>query len=401
MSLITLADALEWCNEVETYFTINAANDGLVLTSSSGGPVTIDITDGTYEGSALATALQSAMNANTTLTGTGSITFAVSYSSTTRKFTISAGTGKTIAYTNTGSDAGLTFGFNQNHAAAVSITSDIPAGDSAGRVEKILDMADGWAKRSFLFQTIEAGEYIEYHNGGSPIIFLSETPVITLRRVTCSTRDGISLVNSNTDMAYATVKVDSTAVSLTVVGGSNAGTSTVDFATYDDLGEIATAINALGTGWTAALSDATFTDYPYTELIQTPGIQMYEGSTYYLQIPDNDEPGYILDPDKGQLHAGISINEIGMNGQYQTEDNCWPLGIRNVRVEFRGGYETVPAQIQTAIGMLVKAIYQRDQEDASGASNWTTSGISKVYESLPPDVKKGLASYRRESNTIW
>jgi hypothetical protein len=401
MSLITLADALEWCNEVQTYFVITADNDELIFTSSSGGPVTIDVTDGTYEGAALATLLTTLMNASTTLTGTGHVTFTVTYSSTTRKFTIAADTPHTIAYTHTGSDAGLTFGFNAAHTAALSITSDVPAGDPSARVQQILDLADGWTKRIALGYSVEAADYVEYHDGGKPIIFLKEYPVITIKRVTTSTRNGIEIKNTSTDMAYATVSISSTAMTLVVVGGANAGTSTVTFATYDDLGEIVTAIVALGAGWTAELSDSTFTDYPYTELIQTPGIRLSSGLTYYLPIPEDEDIFYILNPDTGQLYAGQGAREIGMRGQVEEYEVCWPRGIRNVRVEFRGGHETVPAILQTGLGMLVKAMYQRDQEDAGGVQTWSTAGISKAYETLPPDVKKAFDSYAHKSRGIW
>jgi hypothetical protein len=387
MSLITLADALAWCDEVETYFTITAANDELIFTSDQGGPVTLDITDGTYEGSDLATALQTAMNADNTLTGTGTIAFVVSYSSTTKKFTIDAGSGHTIAYTHLSSDGGLTFGFNEDAAAAQTITSDIPAGDMATRVGQIQDLVEGWAKRSHLMTNIEADDYVEYHSGGKESIFVKHVPIITLKRVTTWVRNGISLTNSNSDMAYATIKIDDDYLYLTIVGGTNAGASTIDFSDtdYDTLGEIVDGINALGTGWTAALADSDFSDFPYTELIQIQGQQIYDGDTYYLEIPDASKPGYTLDPDVGELRAYV----------------CWPDGSRNVRVEYRGGYETVPAQIQTAIGMMVKAVYQRDQEDASGISSWSTAGIAKVYADLPPDVRRGLDSYARRSNAIW
>lgn len=107
------------------YYRITSSNDVLVLTSDEGGPVSIDVPDGAYTEDGLATALQTAMNASTALTGTGTITFAVTYDATTNKFTIDAGTGHTISYTHTGSDAGSTFGFREDHAAAQTITSDI------------------------------------------------------------------------------------------------------------------------------------------------------------------------------------------------------------------------------------------------------------------------------------
>jgi len=106
-----------------TQFRITSSNDVLVLTSSEGGPVSIDVADGIYTEAALATELASKMNANGTLTG-GSITFAVTYDATTNKFTIDATSGYTIAFTLTGSDGADTFGFDESASAAQTITSN-------------------------------------------------------------------------------------------------------------------------------------------------------------------------------------------------------------------------------------------------------------------------------------
>lgn len=128
---IDVDDSPIWSNNSRpgtggTNFIIDSTNDVLVLTSDLGGPVSIDIPDNTYTGAALATALQAAMNADATLTGSGTITFVVSYTST--KFTLDATVGHTIAFTFAGSDAGLTVGFRADEAAAQAITSefDVP-----------------------------------------------------------------------------------------------------------------------------------------------------------------------------------------------------------------------------------------------------------------------------------
>ncbi len=137
MAIESLANTLAFL-EVETqYFEINAGNDILVLTSDEGGPVSVDVANGNYSGTEVAVVLAAAMNADATLTG-GVITFAVTYSTTTYKFTLDATVGKTIAYTNTGSDAGLTFGFTANATAAQTITSDTAAGDPTALVQSIL-----------------------------------------------------------------------------------------------------------------------------------------------------------------------------------------------------------------------------------------------------------------------
>ena len=108
------------------YFRITSSNDVLVLTSDKGGPVNVDVPDAYYTAAGLATALAAAMNGNTTLTGS-TITFAVTYNTSTLEFTLDATASHTLAYTHTGSDAGATFGFTANHAASQTLVSDDPA----------------------------------------------------------------------------------------------------------------------------------------------------------------------------------------------------------------------------------------------------------------------------------
>ena len=109
-----------------TKFSITSSNDVLVLTSDEGGPESIEVDDGIYTGATLAVELAAKMNANNTLTGTGTITFAVSYDSDNLKFTLDATSGHTLALTlfGTTSDAAETFGFRENKTAAQSLTSD-------------------------------------------------------------------------------------------------------------------------------------------------------------------------------------------------------------------------------------------------------------------------------------
>ena len=115
---------LEAAGVDDAWNVVVAANDVLVLTSDQGGPVSLDVADGRYNRADLGTALQTALNADDTLTGTGTITFAVSYSAATEKYTIDATVGHTITYTDSGSDGGALFGFTADAGAAQTITSD-------------------------------------------------------------------------------------------------------------------------------------------------------------------------------------------------------------------------------------------------------------------------------------
>jgi hypothetical protein len=122
-------DNSTWATATD-FFTVTSANDVMSMTSDQGGPVSIDIPDAAYDdGDALATALETAMNNNATLTGTGTITFVVTYSTTTGKYIIDATAGHTIALHYFNSDAAYSLGFTWNAVAAQTITSDDSRGE--------------------------------------------------------------------------------------------------------------------------------------------------------------------------------------------------------------------------------------------------------------------------------
>jgi len=240
MAIVSDDDILEFVGVSESYFEITASNDVLVLTSDKGS-ASIDVADGTYDGDDLATALQTAMNANTTLTGTGAITFVVSYSSTTRKFTIDATAGHTIAYTHSGSDGGLTFGFDQNHSAAQTITSDNAAGDPTAIILTLRDEAEAWIE-NYCRRTFESTTYTleRYDGNGLRYLTLKNRPVTALYRLSIGTRDVIKVRNTAA-YTHASVSVTSTGV---VVEKDGTASAELTFATYTTMALMVAAISA-------------------------------------------------------------------------------------------------------------------------------------------------------------
>jgi len=104
--------------------TITSGSDATIYTSDLGGPVTIDIPDGTYNPLDIANALSTGLNNSAVLTGTGTIYFNVYIDN--EHLVVDAGTGHTIAYTHSGSDGGTMLGFNGNITASQTITAQNP-----------------------------------------------------------------------------------------------------------------------------------------------------------------------------------------------------------------------------------------------------------------------------------
>jgi len=173
MAIVSLIELLDFCGIGKEYFIITAANDVLKLKYNTGVVTDIDIADGTYEGESLAVQLQSKIN---TAFPTASAT--VSYSTTTKKFTIAVISPNTIAYTHLGSDAGFTLGFDKDHAAAISIISDLAAGDPSAILESIRDGVENWVE-NYCHRIFEETEHTEYHDGhGGGYLDLRYYPII-------------------------------------------------------------------------------------------------------------------------------------------------------------------------------------------------------------------------------
>ena len=369
MSIISLSEILDFCDVDKGFFTIDASHDILVLTYGSTGAATnIDCDDGTYDGSALATELQG--KARTGLASTG---MTVTYSSTTKKFTITAATtGETIALTHTGSDAALTFGFDSDHAAAVSITSDLAAGDPSAILESIRDSVEDWVE-SHCHRIFETADYSKYYDGhGGSNLMLTDYPITALTRVAIGRRSAIRVKNTS-DYTTASISVTLTGLVLTKDGTSD---STVTFATYATMATVVAAINALGSGWSSVIENSDYTSYKSSELVEMFGKSAIDDNWVYLEMPNKAIDDFEVFPDKGMIYRNAG----------------WTEGNRNIFVEDTAGYSstTMPSDLKLAVKIITKAIYDRRKEELFGTKEYWVGDIKVKCED--GDVpKEGLA----------
>jgi len=347
------------------------------MTSDQGGPVNIDVPDLTYEGDDLATALQTAMNANATLTG-GVITFAVSYSSTTYKFTINSGSGHTITIDVSASDAALTFGFTEDPTAALSIVSDTAAADDpTAPVQVILDGVDSFVK-GYCDRDFESTSYKEYYNGkDTQNLFLKQYPIISVSRLSIGRNSGLK-VNNSASATYATVTVSSTGVVLNKDGT----TTTLLFADNATLTDMVTAINA-ESGWQASVVNSNYVSYKSSELIEIMGLECLDTSWAYLDIPDEPESDFEVYAEEGYLFKG----------------GGFPSGHRNIRVDYVAGFSSddMPSRLKMSCLILVKFLYQKRSEEIFGRKQYSIGSVrATLEEGMPSEVKLVLDNMARK-----
>lgn len=367
MALITLQETMEWLKIEAGVFSVTAGCDTLIFTSDQ-GTAEIEITDGTYDGDELAAALESAMNADDTLTG-GTITFSVAH--TDGSFTIDAGSGHTIGFTNAGSDGGILFGFVSDRGPAQTITSDITAGDPTADIQRIVDDVDVSIKR-YCRRDLESTAYRLYLDGnGERALYLPNYPVTELRRV--AFMEGKILLYNTGEHSHLRYAIDNGGITLFIVGGPNQGSDGLLFSENTTVEALAAAINSLGKGWTATVAR----DGLSFDLRESVGFS-WTGRTYLHGADDPDE-SFELNPATGALY------------RYR-----WPPGIRNVLTDFTGGYIIIPDDLKLAALVYAEWLHQRKEEESFGLKSYNSGGVTKSFaDVIPPYVLNTLNRYRR------
>ncbi len=381
MSIVSMDDLRLFCSVDVGYFVIDASHNVLVLTYDSTGTTgtPVDVTDGTYNGDGLAAELQT--QARTDLSATE---LTVTYDdSDDKKFTITAAstgsTGTTIKYTNTGSDAGLTFGFNQDHAAAVSITSDLSAGNPSTILETIRDSVEDWVE-NYCHRTFESASYAKYYDGNDEqYIQLDDYPITALIRVATGRRSAIRVKNT-ADYTMASISVTTGGLILTKDGVSNS--TGVTFTGSTSMSAVVTAIDALDS-WSAVIESSDYTNFKSSELVEMFGKSAIDDNWVYLDMPDQAIDDFEVAPARGEMYRGMG----------------WPDGDRNIFVEYTAGYSstTMPEDLQLAIEIIVKSIYDRRTEGLFGTSEYWVGDVKVKCEAgdIPKEAVALLSKYRR------
>jgi len=347
--IVSLENILNYLDVDVGYFTVNASHDKLILAYDGGSATSVEVDEDTAF----------------------TISSTVTYSTTTKKFTIDVGAGHTIAYTATGSDAGLLFGFNQDHAAAQTITSDIAASDPSEIISVIHGSVEDWVE-NYCNRKFEAALYVkERHDGnGQPIIYFEQYPVLA--------------VNLD-DLVW-----DSSAKTVTRAEDSSAKTVTrADGGSFVDDGFVAgdkvlvqnsdsnSGLLTIDTGGVAALT-LTFTD-TIVEDVDDDDVILSHFRELWIGSGEIDEDNYEVFDDHIYYSGGFSE------------------GHGNVRMTYYAGYSSsdMPNDLQLAIKIIVEYIYQKRQEEIFGVKNYKVGDISITLDvgDIPKEAENILDKY--------
>lgn len=242
--------------------------------------------------------------------------------------------------------------------------------------------AESWCKLH-CDQNFESTTYAKLRNGtGGKYLWLKQRPVTAVLQVSIGRDGAIKVKNTDGTVTNAYVVVDSTKVTLVILGGTNDGSDEVDYATYDTLTKVVTQINTLSAkGWIAELADSDLASILATQLIEAGAVYCgARGNTtasyVNLEIPSTPVSGFEWTP-YGKLYLASGF----------------PKGQQNIYTIHVGGYSValMPADIKTSIEVTVKHLYDRRDEDGFGVETISVPDLSQKYVDLLP----------KEVITVW
>lgn len=245
-------------------------------------------------------------------------------------------------------------------------------------LQGVVDAVNGWIG-NYCKRTFDSTAATEYYNGtGSAVLHLDNFPVTDITRLSIGRQAAIYVNNSNSS-STASATVTLTSVVLTYNGTA----STLLFADYATLTLMAAAINALSaSGWSAELADADFGAYLSTELCQAYGKSCIDSRDVELDIPAEAEWDFEIDPDAGII----------------TNSSAFPIGLRNIRVDYTAGYDEsdMPEDLRLAAKIVCKDWYEKRSEGSYGLTGWSVGGMNKqIADYVPREALRILNAYRR------
>jgi hypothetical protein len=206
-------------------------------------------------------------------------------------------------------------------------------------------------------RVIFSASYAEYVSGGNypyDQIFFAEFPVTAVTRVATNPQAVLTVYNSDsTSNQRATIATTSTGLTLYRLSSGVATTSQLTSASYPTLQALATAITALGHGWTASVA-GPYASHPTADLRPLQGAYTALNGGASLEMFLEEVTGPFTESDSRswgttygwRLDAGAGI----LFGRF-------PHGHLNVRVDYTAGFEVIPDDLQEACCQLVGDFY--------------------------------------------
>ncbi len=239
---------------------------------------------------------------------------------------------------------------------------------------------------------------------------LDQFPVNQIIRAQSQPTNAITISNGSAQTAQAlftytgTSWLGQTATGITLNWTSNGvpSTASVPFTSNMVLNDLATLINAVGSGWSASVGG--FGNWAVTELIGGYIAKGATGGGAAFSVYANDLTSACYFQDNGQLVGMVNVGQQwsdGIGARWGPNFGYWstPTSQSNViHITYNSGFAVIPADLQEATVETVKAILVRlllnpyMQEEHAGKYGY--SQYLMLIRGLPQWVRDILSTYR-------
>jgi hypothetical protein len=257
---------------------------------------------------------------------------------------------------------------NLSTSAAENTTLDALIAGVSAAIER-------WCGRNFV-----STQYDEIYDGrGQRELVLQHFPLISVDRVAHQPTAVLRVQNTSASVQRSTVQVTSTGLALARVAAGVSATDTLNFAGNVTLTALATAINALGNGWSASLASDEFANRASADLRALQGALAAKDAPAELKIHLLELTDFDIDSARGLLLRA----------------NCWHGGSQHWRLIYTAGYAAVPDDVQEACAQWVAALFWQTKRDPGLAHETTPGSIDRTpLGDVPPSARALLEAYR-------
>jgi hypothetical protein len=265
---------------------------------------------------------------------------------------------------------------------ALSNLNNLDASSDENTTIGALITAVSAAIENYCWRTFEVADYDELYPGNDRReLVLRNYPILSVERVAFAPTPVLRVTNTSASNQRATVKVTATGLELIRVASGVATTSTIAFGSQPTLTALATAVTALGNGWSAAVINSPDNLRASADLRALQGAFPGLNVNAELKLHTSELANFVVDAERGCLTHG---DGIGFHG-----------GLHYWRVIYSAGFSAIPDEVQEACAEWVAQLFWQTKRDPGLISEAVPGAFARsILRDMPASVKFLLSPYR-------
>jgi len=235
---------------------------------------------------------------------------------------------------------------------------------------------------NYCWRTFAVTSYDDIYPGNDRSeLVLRNYPIASIERVAFAPLPVMRITNTSASNQRATVKVTATGLELVRVASGTPATDTIHFSDQVTLSALATAINALGNGWAAAVINSVDNLRASADLRALQGAFPAMNANAELRLHTSELAGFHVDAERGCLTRADGLT--------------WHGGLHSWRIVYSAGFSDVPDDVQEACAEWVAQLFWQTKRDPGLTSEALPGTVSRVaLRDMPASVKLLLGPYR-------